>query len=122
MVISKYLTIFDHSKELIKINHPTNKLPQMWTKEEIISEICIEVPFTIPENIKPYIYAAMGIYANQFKCSTTTELFKEVHVDLMIKSNEIFAKNSHLSDSQIKNLPEYIKVKKAMNKIEREYF
>lgn len=93
----------------------------MKTKEKIINEMFEVMPFIISEKARPYIYAAMSIYANQFKCTTTTELFKEVHVDLMIKSNEILAQNSNLLDSEINILPEMVKIRKAISKIELEY-
>jgi hypothetical protein len=39
----------------------------MITKEELIEKMRIEMPFHLPERIKPYIEEAMELYANQDK-------------------------------------------------------
>jgi hypothetical protein len=46
----------------------------MLSKEEILEKMRIEMPFHLPERIKPYIEEAMELYANQDKWISAKEL------------------------------------------------
>ena len=73
----------------------------MKTPEEILEQMRIEMPFHLPDRIKPYIAEAMKLYANQkldeaaesafnhYKPSGMTNLAERAKQSILALKNEI---------------------------------
>lgn len=48
------------------------------TKEQIIAKMVDEMPFNLPEHLKPYLLEAMDLYAKQSKDSLIANIEKRI--------------------------------------------